>query len=251
MDSEFDRLVAEASAADVDGWDFGWLRGRATEERPPWGYSRVMAKRLAQAERALDLATGGGEVLNEAPTFPPVMVATESWPPNLSKAAELLAPRGVNVVAAHWPGPLPFDAETFDLVVARHPVGVRWSEISRVLTQGGHYVAQHVGPASAVEVTEWFLGPQPGAFGNRTPQAARDGATKAGLTVVNLLSRRLRMEFFDVGAVVYFLRKVIWIVPGFTVDDHVPALEAMHRHIQHRGSFVAHSARMLIETVKR
>jgi hypothetical protein len=31
---------------------------------------------------------------------------------------------------------------------------------------------------------------------------------------------RLRMEFFDVGAVVDFLRKVIWTVPGFTVAGH-------------------------------
>jgi len=31
---------------------------------------------------------------------------------------------------------------------------------------------------------------------------------------VDLRTARLRTEFFDVGAVVYFLRKVIWMVPG-------------------------------------
>lgn len=30
-------LIAEAAAADVHCWGFGWLEGRATEERPPWG----------------------------------------------------------------------------------------------------------------------------------------------------------------------------------------------------------------------
>jgi hypothetical protein len=34
-------LIAEAEAADVTGWDFSWLDGRATEERPPWGYDVV------------------------------------------------------------------------------------------------------------------------------------------------------------------------------------------------------------------
>jgi hypothetical protein len=32
----FDELAAEGSAADVDGWGFDWLDGRATEQRPPW-----------------------------------------------------------------------------------------------------------------------------------------------------------------------------------------------------------------------
>lgn len=33
----FDDLIAIGEAADVTGWDFSWLDGRATEERPPWG----------------------------------------------------------------------------------------------------------------------------------------------------------------------------------------------------------------------
>lgn len=39
----FDALVAEAEAADVSGWGFDWLAGRASEERPPWGYARLLA----------------------------------------------------------------------------------------------------------------------------------------------------------------------------------------------------------------
>ncbi|MGH7883913.1 MAG: SAM-dependent methyltransferase, partial [Candidatus Dormibacteraceae bacterium] len=40
MDKSFDELVAEADVVDVAGWDFSWLEGRATEERPPWGYQK-------------------------------------------------------------------------------------------------------------------------------------------------------------------------------------------------------------------
>ena len=36
MTRDFDALVAEADAAPVDGWDFSWLDGRATESRPSW-----------------------------------------------------------------------------------------------------------------------------------------------------------------------------------------------------------------------
>ena len=50
----FDDLVAEAAAADVVGWGFNWLDGRATEERPAWGYARLLADRLGRVESALD-----------------------------------------------------------------------------------------------------------------------------------------------------------------------------------------------------
>jgi hypothetical protein len=59
----FDELVAEAAAVPVEGWDFSWLEGRATEERPPWGYSGLLRERLARARAVLDIQTGGGEVL--------------------------------------------------------------------------------------------------------------------------------------------------------------------------------------------
>lgn len=96
----FNALVAEAEAAHVTGWGFGWLDGRATEERPPWGYARLIADRLADVGCALDLDTGGGEVLDEAPVLPSRMVVTEAWPPNAERARARLGPRGVRVVAS-------------------------------------------------------------------------------------------------------------------------------------------------------
>jgi hypothetical protein len=36
----FEQLIAEGESAPVEGWDFSWFEGRATEERPRWGYSQ-------------------------------------------------------------------------------------------------------------------------------------------------------------------------------------------------------------------
>ena len=66
----YDALVHEAVHADIAGWGFGWLDGRATEERPPWGFAGLLAHRLARMGSALDLDTGGGEVVGEAETRP-------------------------------------------------------------------------------------------------------------------------------------------------------------------------------------
>ena len=247
----FDDLVAEADAADIDGWDFSWLEGRATEQRPSWGYHRLMAARLAAAHAALDLDTGGGEVLNEAAVLPPLAAATEGWAPNLAKATRLLRPRGVVVVRDDGAGPLPFADEAFDLVTSRHPVAVQWDEVARVLEPGGTYLAQHVGPRSVFELVEYFLGPQPEHVrSGRHPDRAREGAAAAGLDLVDLRYEELHTEFRDIGAVVYFLRKVVWMVPGFTVDAHRETLRALHEQILADGPFQATTTRFLVEARK-
>jgi SAM-dependent methyltransferase len=246
----FTDLVGEAAAADVSGWDFGWLDGRATEERPPWGYARILAGRLPLATAALDVDTGGGEVLAAMPTLPPRMCATESWPPNLQRARELLGPRGVEVVPSREGCPLPFPDGAFDLVVSRHPVRPDWPEIARVLCGGGSYLAQHVGPASAFELIEYFRGPLPEQRSARDPHVAAAAAQAAGLTVVDLRTASCRMEFLDIGAVVYILRKCVWWVPDFSVDRYHGALTRLDEQIRRDGAFVAHSTRYLIEAVR-
>ncbi|SEO53914.1 Methyltransferase domain-containing protein [Actinacidiphila rubida] len=251
MTRSFDELVAEADSVSVDGWDFSWLDGRASEQRPSWGYQRSLGERLAGVSAALDVQTGGGEVLAGVPALPPLMAATESWPPNLAKATRLLHPRGAVVVADPDEPPLPFGDEAFDLVSSRHPVTVWWDEIARVLRPGGTYFAQHVGPASCVEIVEYFLGPQPGAARNaRHPDHERAGAEAAGLEIADLRTESLRTEFLDIGAVVYFLRKVIWMVPGFTVAEYRERLHAMHELIESEGAFVTYSTRTLFEARK-
>lgn len=151
-------LIDQAAAADVSGWGFDWLDGRATEERPSWRYSRLLAQQVAAAQVAVDLDTGGGEVLDECPRLAAEQHATESWPLNAARARVRLEPRGVTVHAIPSDAPLPFSAGTVDLVTARHPVRPDWPEIARVLAPGGTYVAQHVGPASGFELIEFFLG---------------------------------------------------------------------------------------------
>jgi SAM-dependent methyltransferase len=243
----FDELVAEADAADVTGWDFSWLDGRATEERPPWGYARLLANRLALVGSALDLDTGGGEVIAQVPELPALMCVTEGWPPNVARARGLLGPRGVQIVQVDPGSPLPFRDGSFELVTSRHPVRPDWPEIARVLAVGGHYLAQHVGPASAFELIEYFLGPLPENRKARDPQHDLRAAADVGLTVTQLEQTRCRMEFFDIGAVVYILRKCVWWVPDFTVDRYLGRLQELDRQIRENGPFVAYSSRFLIE----
>jgi hypothetical protein len=245
-ETSFEDLIAEGAAAPVDGWAFDWLAGRATEERPPWGYARLVAARMARADAALDIDTGGGEVLAEVPHPPHLLVATEAWPPNVPVARANLAPLGASVVAVHADAPLPFGEATFDLVVSRHPVRTDWPEVARVLCRGGTFLSQQIGPGTVRELSEAILGPLPPPT-HRHPEHAVAAAQAAGLTVVDLREATLRTVFHDIGAVVWFLRKVIWTVPDFAVAAHRPALRRLHDRIRAEGSFVAHARRFLIE----
>lgn len=247
----YDELVDEASAVDVSGWDFSWLDGRATEERPGWGYAGLLAAALSEVDSALDLQTGGGEVVDSAPRLPAHMAVTEGWPPNATMARNRLGPRGVQVVAADVDDPLPWPDASFELVTSRHPVQTPWPEIGRVLRPGGRYLAQHVGPASAFELIEWFTGPLPAEVRDgRHPRHDQAGAIGAGLVVDEIRSARCRMEFFDIGAVVYILRKCVWWMPDFTVQRYDARLHDLDAQIRRHGSFVAHSSRLLVRAYR-
>ncbi len=249
----FDELIAEGDAVPVAGWDFSWFAGRATEERPTWGYARQMGERMASARAALDIQTGGGEVLaaslRASGARPELLAATESWPPNVELARRNLAEFGGTVTELADDQDLPFASGTFGVIVSRHPTQVVWPEIARVLRPGGSYFSQQVGAGSNRELTDFMMGPQPVSL-SRSPQLAVAAATATGIEVTDLREQTLRLEFFDVAAVVYFLRKVLWTVPGFTVAGYLEPLARMHEHIRTAGSFTCHSRRFLIEARK-
>lgn len=179
-----------------------------------------------------------------APTKPRLLAATESWPPNALVARRNL-PDAV-IVRAPDEGPLPFHDRAFDLVISRHPVVTPWGEVARVLKRGGTYFSQQIGAGTNHGLTEFFMGPQP-VGDHRSTARTRAEAEAAGLFVTRLEEAALRVTFLDVGAVVHFLRKVLWTVPGFTVEGYRDRLLDMHAHIQEHGEFVCTSTRFLIE----
>jgi SAM-dependent methyltransferase len=248
-DPLFERLLAEAQAVPVDGWDFSWFNGRASEQRPSWGYAGLLARRMAAATAALDLQTGGGEVLAGIPSVPPVLCATESWPPNLTIARRNLAALGGSVVQAVDDQPLPFRSGSFDLLVSRHPTVVLWEEIARVLRPGGRYLSQQIGIGSNRELYEFLMGPQPHPEGDGTERAVRR-LTAAGLVAEDVRHESLEVRFDDIAAVVVFLRKVVWTVPDFSVQRYRGRLADLHEQIQRAGPFVSHSQRVLVAASK-
>ena len=57
-------------------------------------------------------------------------------------------------------------------------------------------------------------------------------------------------SFLDIGAVVYYLRAIPWLLNDFTVEKYRGRLLAMHKHIQTHGRFAVKDQKFLIEAVK-
>ena len=247
----FDALLDEARAVPLAGWDFSWFDGRATEQRPSWGYAGLVAERLSSADSALDVQTGGGEVYAYAASVatrrPALLVAAESWPPNVGVAARTLRPYGGRVVAADGTPGLPFRDGAFDLVVSRHPVHTWWDETARVLRPRGVFLSQQIGAGSNRELSEAMMGPLPPPAARQQPERIAAAAEAAGFEVLRVRAESLRAEFYDIGAVAHFLRKVIWTVPDFTIEKYRDRLRAVHEEITVNGMFVSHAKRVLIE----
>lgn len=249
----FDEEIAEGLAVPTDGWDFSWFDGRATEERTGWGYVRLCGERLGQVDAVLDVDTGGGEVLAEAlglaNRVPAAVRATEGWAPNHELASAALEPFGGVVTLADAAAPLPFDDAIFGLVTSRHPVSFPYAEAARVLAPGGTLLVQEVGAGSNRALYEYLMGPQENRDAEYLDEL-RAQVAAVGLDLVRLRDALTRVEFFDLAAVVHFLRKVLWTVPDFTVEKYDARLRALREHIAEHGSFVCHSRRTLVEARK-
>jgi hypothetical protein len=93
------------------------------------------------------------------------------------------------------------------------------------------------------------MGPLPGSS-KRHPDVERRAAQDAGLVVHTMELEHPRTVFFDIGAVVYFLRLAPWIVPDFSVATYRDALRELHGVISRDGGFETTASRVLVDVRK-
>jgi len=232
------------------GWDFSHLAGRLVEERPPWSYLDRAAALLDASTSVLDMGTGGGErFLSMRDHWPSTVTATEEYPPNVALARRRLEPLGVRVVEARLTDidRLPFKDNEFDLVLNRHSA-FNSAEVGRVLARGGTFFTQQVHGRSAEDLMAVF-GAHP-QWPDSTPEKYLPRLRAAGLEVSDVRDWHGRFAFKDVGAVVYYLKAVPWLVPGFSVTTHLDRV----RHLQSKldaGVELAFTTRSYLIEAKR
>ncbi len=246
----FEYLVAEGMAAGFAGWDFHWLEGRMLQEDPPWDYAHLVKSHFPGIHSLLDMGTGGGELLSSLTPLPPDTHATEAYPPNQPIARQRLAPLGVTVHDIIEDETLPFEDSRFDLVINRHE-SFDPAELHRVLKPRGTFITQQVGGLDNLELNQVLEDQLTFPYITWGLAEALTGLYEADFTVSRTEKAALKSTFFDIGAVVYYLKAIPWQVVGFDPLTHRDGLVRIHNIIERQGSFAATAHRFLVVAQKK
>jgi len=233
-----------------EGWDFAYLDGRMIEDETPWDYMARAAALMDGSAIAIDLDTGGGKrLLGLRPHWPPRLLTTEEYPPNLALARQRLEPLGVQVIPVHLTDddPMPFADGAFDLILNRH-AAFNPTEVARCLAPRGTFLTQQVHGLYAWDLIAAFdARPE---WPDATPAKYVPRLQAAGLTITDVQEWQGRLRFTDVGALVYYLKAVPWTVPGFSVATHQRYLFALQERWEAEGELRFVAWKYLIETRK-
>lgn len=232
------------------GWDFSYLANRWIDETPPWSYEEMARELMTTSRAVLDLGTSGGEkLLGFKDVFPPRVVATEGYPPNFRLAQERLAPLGVEIVEsdASLFEILPFEDATFDLVIDRH-TAFNIAEVERVLTPRGIFLTQQVDGRNISDLSAAFDCEQPWTY--FTLDFVLDKIRETNLVVEIAQEWTGKLIFKDVGAIVYYLKAVPWIVADFSVKRNLDHLMALQQRLEQEGELVFCQRMMVVKTNK-
>ena len=242
---------AEEEIAHIHGWDFSHLDGRWEEDgQYPWDYKTAILDHLKPDSKVLDIDTGGGEFLLSLGHHHALLSATEAYAPNVQLCKQTLLPLGVDFREASGDGLLPFEDNQFDLVINRHG-SYNPSEIYRVLRPGGLFITQQVGAQNDRELVCLLLPhmtavPFPEQQLSQTVNRFKD----VGFEILDAKECFCSLRFFDVGAVVWFARIIVWEFPDFSVERCLNELLSAQKHIEQHGSIDCRTHRYFLMTRK-
>ena len=230
-----ERLNAAHAEAQMVGWDFSRLDGALISDSPWWDFETDCLQALRDSRiGALDLGTGGGErlsalleSLSQESAQPPVVVATEGWPPNVPVARAQLAPRHVAVLQydSDADDVLGLPDQCQDLVMSRHE-SYDAAEVARVLAPGGRFLTQQVDGFDAPQIHEWFGSEY--THPDVTVDAHAEALREVGMRIDQVDHWEGSMQFKDAVALVTYIGLVPWDAPDFTVQAHAQRLSDLN-----------------------
>ncbi|HOI25763.1 MAG TPA: methyltransferase domain-containing protein [Caldisericia bacterium] len=239
------KIYLEDYEKSFKGWDFSYIESthRAQEQPLNWSYRSIVLNYLLYASNLLDIGTGGGEFLSSLFPLPKNTIATESYKPNIQQAKSKLCPLGVDVVEINNSGKLPLKNNFFDLIINRHGF-YDPDEVNRILKKNCCFITQQVGDQNAKELNLWFNS----KIDNNQwdlKKASKD-LLKSNFSLVGEKEIKTKTRFYDVGAILYFLKAISWQIPDFTLEKYLINIKKLHNQIESNGYFDVTCHRFLI-----
>lgn len=201
------------------GWDFSHLDNRWKSEKLNWNYFDIVKKHLNNTNNLLDIGTGGGEFLLTLNHPYNLTSVTEAYPPNFKLCTENLAPLGISVNQTYTDNILPFDNDTFDIIINRHSA-FDLNEVNRVLKSGGYFITQQVGNKNNFYLQSKLLnGFKPDVNEKHTLNNYIKILKQMNYSIELSDEQFQQVKFFDIGAIVYYAKIIEWEFPEFSVDN--------------------------------
>ena len=130
---------------------------------------------------------------------------------------------------------MPFEKETFDVVLNRHGT-YDAKEIYRVLKPGGLFITQQVGEDNDRELVEKLCPAAQKLFTGHNLEKQAALFEKAGFTTLEKGEVYKPIRFFYTGALVWFAKIIEWEFLDFSVDSCLNELMEVEKEIQETGA---------------
>jgi len=233
-----------------EGWDFSHIDGRWFEPAPTWDYKEVVKSYLKDTDILLDMGTGGGEILLSLNHPHKNTFATEAYLPNFELCKRVLSPIGITVAQTYDDDKLPFQDESFDVIINRHE-SFDIMEIGRALRHKGYFITQQVGNKNTNEFMQ-MLNDKDFVFDrtHHTSEKYVAALEKQGFQIIQTSEIEYPVKVYDVGALVFQAKIIVWEYPSFSVKTHLDKLLACHKIIEEQGFLEATGHRFLIVAQK-
>lgn len=240
----------EENVAHIHGWDFSHIHGRYEEETDfPWNYEKIIKQYLHDDMNILDYDTGGGEFLLSLKHPFHRTAATEGYQPNVELCKERLLPLGIDFKACNSPTNIPFENESFDIIINRHGA-FNAKELYRLLKKGGIFITEQVGGDNDRDLVEMVLPNAERPFPYLNLKEQKKVFEDVGFHIIEAAEAYRPIRFYDVGAFVWFAHVIEWEFPEFSVDRCFEYLLEMQRMIEDKGQIEGTIHRYLIVAKK-
>lgn len=180
------------------------------------------------------MGTGGGEFMLTLNHPHNLTSVTESYPPNVQLCYDTLSPLGIEVKQVFDDKNLPFDDNTFDIVINRH-TSFDVGEVNRILKNRGYFITQQVGGSNNTDLSKKLIDSYIPKFPEHDLKHNHELLIKNNFDILFEDEVYNQSKFYDMGALVYYAKVMEWEFPGFSVDTHFENLCKLHAELNENG----------------
>lgn len=246
----FEELIKEEQQS-ISGWNLSYLKDSERMMKFPlqWKFSNVLKPYLDECDRLLQMGTKDKEMLISVSSCQKQTRVTMSDEADAT-VGDALKSLGVEVIPVLTNDLLPFEDEAFDLIINKHE-SFDASEIERLLHENGYFITEQVGGLNDCELNLW-LNVETSESLNKNFRSTINSLRDAGLTIVEEKEDISRTRFYDLGAIVYYLKSKRSPIRDFSVEKYFDRLQVMKGIIDQQGyiDLTKHRFLMIVKKVK-